>query len=323
MTVSKEWSQYFRKNGSSKQLIVVFHAFRAGPKQMEDVCKLAKALFPDGDQYVPQLPCQATSFADPKAISEQQLLIINEIWSDGGAGYASIVFIGHSIGGLIARCVVLLAVEGTANPKDAAAVQWVDKIDRLILLAGMNRGWSAGHHLSLKDQVSWNLGTTVASIIGWVRKKQFLIMTIRRGSPFMTWLRIRWILASNNALSGGLSLPFTIQLLGSVDDMVSPKDNIDLVSGSNFCYLDVPYSGHSSVVELSSGKVVQSLYRPETTVGAERTRVLSDALTSTKEELWGASNLPSDKLQISRNTETDDLARFIHRRQLCRLAGVS
>ena len=43
----------------------------------------------------------------------------------------------------------------------------------------------------------------------------------------------------------------TIQLLGSRDDMVAPEDNIDLVSGRDFIYLDVPYSGHEDVIYLN------------------------------------------------------------------------
>jgi hypothetical protein len=45
-----------------------------------------------------------------------------------------------------------------------------------------------------------------------------------------------------------MDTPF--QLLGSVDDFVAPQDNVDLVSGGDFIFLDVPYSGHSNVIEL-------------------------------------------------------------------------
>ena len=42
----------------------------------------------------------------------------------------------------------------------------------------------------------------------------------------------------------------TIQLLGSTDDKVSPEDNIDLVTGSAFVYLDVPWSGHLTILDM-------------------------------------------------------------------------
>jgi len=49
----------FRKNGSSKQLIVVFSRVQSGPKQMEDVCKLAKPFSLMAISTLPQ--CQSLS----------------------------------------------------------------------------------------------------------------------------------------------------------------------------------------------------------------------------------------------------------------------
>src|SRR5262249_30571849 len=43
-----------------------------------------------------------------------------------------------------------------------------------------------------------------------------------------------------------------VQLLGTVDDLVSPDDNLDLVTGSAFVYLDVPQSGHVNVIQMDS-----------------------------------------------------------------------
>ena len=74
------------------------------------------------------------------------------------------------------------------------------------------------------------------------------MLTLRRGKPFITNLRIQWIRLKfpkkpgDNALA--VDKAFTVQMLGSVDDVVSPEDNIDLVAGSDFVYIDVPFSGH-------------------------------------------------------------------------------
>jgi hypothetical protein len=44
----------------------------------------------------------------------------------------------------------------------------------------------------------------------------------------------------------------TVQLLGTIDDLVSPDDNIDLVSGKDFVYLEVPESGHRNVIDMDT-----------------------------------------------------------------------
>ena len=301
-----------RKHGLSTQLIVLFHSFRGGPEKMSDVCKYIAQLYPDADQYVPNLPCSTFSQASPGDIAARQLAKIDGIWSDGSANYRSIMFVGHSIGALIARSTVLLAIERAGAVDGDQTLDWVNRVDRLVLLAGLNRGWKAGHHLSLFNQLNWNVGTAIGSVWGAITKKPFLIMSIRRGSPYLTDLRIRWILAANQAQRQGGAFPLTIQMLGSADDMVSPKDNIDLVSGRNFYYLDVPYSDHRSVVDLQSANIVQSAYRPKTTDGAERKRVLRAALMSTKDELESITHLPADKPQDPPNHDTTDFVFVIH-----------
>jgi hypothetical protein len=46
-----------------------------------------------------------------------------------------------------------------------------------------------------------------------------------------------------------------VQLLGSQDDLVAPEDNVDLISGGDFLYPDVPYSGHASIIKLDDPNV--------------------------------------------------------------------
>jgi hypothetical protein len=43
-----------------------------------------------------------------------------------------------------------------------------------------------------------------------------------------------------------------VQLLGTKDDLVAPEDNIDLVTGQDFIYLEMPDCGHNTVVEMDA-----------------------------------------------------------------------
>ena len=125
-----------RKHGLSTQLIVLFHSFRGGPEKMSDVCEYIAELYPDADQYVPKLPCSTFSQASPGEIAARQLAKIDGIWSDDSANYRSIMFVGHSIGALIARSTVLLAIERAGTVDRDQTPDWVNSVDRLVCWQG-------------------------------------------------------------------------------------------------------------------------------------------------------------------------------------------
>ena len=101
-----------------------------------------------------------------------------------------------------------------------------------------------------------------------------VILTVRRGSPFITQLRLQWLEMREKAKqpektgkSGekGPGEALTIQLLGTIDDLVSPDDNVDPISGRDFVYLEVEESGHPDVIEMdgteAGRKRQQALYQ--------------------------------------------------------------
>jgi hypothetical protein len=88
--------------------------------------------------------------------------------------------------------------------------------------------------------------------VSLVSERRFVVFQIRRGAPFLTQLRMQWLAMRQHAakLRAGVGGALTVQLLGTVDDMVAPSDNVDLVTGRDFVYLDVPGSGHSNIREM-------------------------------------------------------------------------
>jgi hypothetical protein len=68
---------------------------------------------------------------------------------------------------------------------------------------------------------------------------------VHRGSPFITNLRLQWLALRRWKIQQGLQPieALTVQLLGTVDDLVPPDDNLDLVTGKNFVYRTMPFSG--------------------------------------------------------------------------------
>ena len=98
----------FEKRGDSKQLILLLHAYMSSPKRLGAVREIVAGEFPDADLYVPKLPASWLSMAQPTKIVKTLLHKIDELCArpeqdNVSSEYEKIIFIGHSLGALIAR----------------------------------------------------------------------------------------------------------------------------------------------------------------------------------------------------------------------------
>lgn len=175
------------------------------------------------------------------------------------------------------------------------------KVERIILLAGVNRGWSISHHMSLTRAFLYTLGTSFGCLLQLATGQVPLVFHIRRGAPFLTNLRIQWLIMRQAAKTRRVGNALTIQLLGSIDDLVSPEDNIDLVSGADFIYLDVAKSGHANIVDMDDSPDAQ-----------DRKQQFRTALMDDEQTLKQASVLPQDTELPSKREDVDDLIFVIH-----------
>ncbi|WGL16959.1 hypothetical protein PVT68_01350 [Microbulbifer bruguierae] len=310
----------------STELIVLIHAYMSSPIKLTSLRALVTRELPNADLYIPDLNAGWSSTETPVNITQNLLENIDQIWEvrerQKSKPYERIIFVGHSFGALIARKLYVCACgETQAAPFENAisakiARPWAYKVERLILLAGMNRGWRVSHHLSLSNAAIWSAGNLIGNILSLLRSSPPLIFSVRKGAPFITQLRLHWIHMRNQAKERKLGDALTIQLLGSIDDMVSPEDNVDLISGRDFVYLDVPYSGHSNVIDMSDPSPVPDFHELEKnkvhTVGEARSAVLRKALRKSKDELLTSTMLPADLPPERRRLEVTDVVFVIH-----------
>jgi len=317
----------YEKRGESKELIVVIHAYMSSSKRLVAVRNTIADQFPDADIFVPDLPAGWSSITKPVDIVQVLLGKIDILCGPSGveglpATYERIILVGHSLGALIARKLYVCAcgeISDAPIEKEISAGEprpWASRVERIILLAGMNRGWRISHHLSLLNASIWSIGTLWGNLVWLFRGTPPLIFSIRKGAPFITQLRLHWIHMRNHARVRKVGNALTIQLLGSIDDMVSPEDNIDLVSGHDFVYLDVPYSGHANIIEMDdptplpeTGQVGSEQIR---SVGSARSSVFLDALLKCKEELMESSRLPTDLPLERQHRNVTDVIFVIH-----------
>lgn len=272
------------KLSDSATLVVLLHGYQIGSKSLNDVRKTLEGTegFKDADVLVPELPFSTFSMVDSSPVILEILRAIDKAWDQRNKinkPYQRIVLVGHSIGALYARKVYVAASGENSDAKfdlhlrelntsDSYSVlaprPWVKKVERVILLAGMNRGWSISRHMSMTTAISMQGAVFLGRILEWVYDQPLIIFSMRRGSPFITQLRLQWLSMKRHAEDKGVGDAQTIQLLGTIDDLVSPEDDVDFAISTGFSYIEVPESGHKNVIFMDNshaGKKRQEAFK--------------------------------------------------------------
>lgn len=261
---------FFEQRTGSTELVVLLHGFGNGSNRLADVREVITKNYPLADMYAPELGTKSFWCRTPSETMVAEVTEAIDAICARRAGvqpYRTITLVGHSIGAVFARKISIIAhgeqrdanhdVPAPFEPRLAGfrdKRDWANSIRRIVLLAGMNRGWSPA---SGRD---W-LGSVVigiAQFIGECAGGTSTIFSIRQGAPFLVQTRLQW-LALMNADYGGRPDMTVVQLLGSVDDEVAPDDSIDFaiddVNNSDqvttYNYLEVRHSGHSDIVQMS------------------------------------------------------------------------
>jgi len=288
--------RFFEPGKNHNELIVFLHAFGNASQRLAAIREVTREVKPDTDFFAPELPSARNKLCFTKAESIVAGLMRELDTLVQAHDYARITLVGHSFGAVLARKIAIIAHgEQVAGDSDLPAPfepelddyrqarPWANRIDRLILMAGMNRGWTTSSALdwltSLNRSVNQALGE-------WLFAGKPTIFAIRRGAPFLVNTRLQW-LAMMDPVYGPRPPLIVTQLLGTNDDRVSPDDNVDYAVDVNFedtqlafHYLEVKFSGHANVVEMSD-KGDPALAG----VRAHRRHVYLTALLSDREEL--------------------------------------
>lgn len=264
-----------------KNLVVVLHGFMAKPAKYDSLKELIRTTYDNTEVIVPRLPLSKLSFSNPDTIANKLIEQIDEKWnllSNKGLKEFQIVLIGHSTGAILAR---KLYLEAYKQEKD-----WRGNIERIILIAGINQGWTINPSQSWKRIVVMNFAIGFSYLMGLFGFRHIITYT-RKGSDFMNKFRDEFIELnkklseqSNNISASEILM---IQLLGTQDNLVAPEDNIDLVTDKDFIYLEINNSDHQDVVSMDG------------IGGDERMNILKIALTADKSSL---ENLQPRKLSL-------------------------
>lgn len=294
------------RRGKSRELVVLIHGW-AGPRNaLHEVRSLIETQLPDADILQPRfasgLVSNTSVFELAAAVEDLiQLAVDQRERLNDGTGYDSILLVGYSLGALLVRKAF---VYGSGMREDypiqgltGIARPWTRKVSRIILLAGMNRGWSLTpkpEHMSVRR---WLLSKASLIPARWFGFGQ-LIRSVERGAPFVANLRVQW--ARLYARSASKPGPRVVQLLGTIDDLVAEGDQTDLFTTPGFTYIPLVQTGHVNVLRLGGSLFAQ-----------QRARVLRDALCLTDDALEAEYGPGHRRAQVRQDLGAEEHVVFI------------
>jgi len=235
-----------------KQLVVVVHGL-SGRAAIQPAVDLARGVFKQADLLTIDYDARALSNADAYEIANRLESEIHE--RTRSASYESIILVGHSMGGMLVRKALLWGYgkeEDRVAPKGKRA--WVARVERVVSLAGINRGWSIDPrpaNMGFGKFIAIWVGERIARLTGTGR----LLLSMQRGAPFIADSRVQWVQLARSPSSDGehRPLPQVIHLLGDRDDIVSREDAQDLGVAKVTVFVTLPGTDHRSIGEAVSG----------------------------------------------------------------------
>lgn len=239
--------------GKGDALYVLIHGYASSAENMSSLVELVNEM-DEPSILIPQYASSPLSRVDPNIIVRDILRFIDK--QDADMNFKTMTLVGHSLGALLARKIYVCS---QGEKQEAYFEQplkefmlprkWSGRVHNIVLLAGLNRGWQISEKMSLNNLFLFRPAEWLYSLLmpfeKWIGKP--LIFSIRRGAPFITQLRLQWLAMKHS--KEPIEIRVT-QLLGSIDDLVSPEDNIDLVTGSDFIYRDVPSTNHTNILDV-------------------------------------------------------------------------
>lgn len=274
----------------------------------DETLEVLRTDLPDVDVWAPDVDLTMFSMRHPNEVAAELFGLIDARVRDMPS-LESIVLMGYSSGSVLARRVFCMAhgcgVDARLRPEQA--VSWAPLVHRLVVLAGITRGWqlstASPDHVRFLSPILFGL----ARLVGWFKSLQVIsrgrqpfVWELRRGAPFIVATRLQYIevmrhlrvqhhpaLPAANPLRAQ-DVPSTVFMLGAKDEYISPADCTELGPRSEFAYVELPGSNHAKILRLvsttgrRSDAAAQSA--EDEVTGMRRARIVS-ALQSPFEEL--------------------------------------
>jgi pimeloyl-ACP methyl ester carboxylesterase len=197
--------------------------------------------------YASQLSSDLAAEIDAKFSSQVQT----------GNPFTKIILMGHSVGAILIRQAFLLGLGSDTNRMRRQT--WTDHVERIVLLAGINRGLFPPEEQDTRKQpyrkARW-IGRQIIEIVSVIPFVHLLAEDILAGSPFITNLRLWWM-----RKVWPMPRPLVVQLVGTEDGLVRASDSLDISQDSTGIQLFVPHTDHATIIDIENqGKFDEARY---------------------------------------------------------------
>jgi predicted esterase len=249
-----------QKNGQSSVLVVLLRGWDDNPELYTGLLDEVHAREPNADIFMPTYRKGIFHNEDPFEVASRMETQISEAYeASAGLGkpYERIILIGYSMGALIIRKAYVYgrgSEEDRAVPNNTSANEWTKHVERILLLAGVNRGWSLDNrpkNMSFVRFVTWRY---IYTPIGRLLPNLKMLKEIERGAPFVINLRIQWLRLIQREAE---QIAPVVQLLGTIDNIVSAADDRDLYVHRDFIFIPVEDADHGSLIRFDDSEVGQ------------------------------------------------------------------
>lgn len=269
-------SDIFKESPTTKRksntLVVIVHGLRSSPAWFSAFSQ--DCIKAENDVYIPKMPYGKVVSSTPtsKIVSDLNANITQYV---SNKNYDKIILIGHSFGAQIIRSLYCAAWVAKPGSSDEYVIRkespWVEKVERIVYIAGMHRGWDTESFVKRSEQAAVIFFNLVTVFYRWLPRLRPTFLESRRGSPSLIALRMK-AQRLNKYLSDKRPdiNPVTVQVLGARDDFVTPVSQIDISPNSQTYYAEVSGSGHKNIIYTPS--YYNEDKTPETTQEQAETR---------------------------------------------------
>jgi pimeloyl-ACP methyl ester carboxylesterase len=252
--------------GNATELFVIAHGFAMRSEDLVEVVELIREERPHADLLMIDHDGRHWYSSEPPERIVDRIVRSIDAWFERGR-YAALSLVGHSAGGLLVRKAFLHAYGRAEDirPEDNGANEtqhrWAPKVDQILTLAAMDRGWSLDRYAQLAPRRYLFISSaySIARLFGAAR----FIRCFQRGEPLVVNTRVQWlrllydITREPETTVTGRSIPESVplvtQLIGDEDGIVTFEDNVDVLLGSRaFTYRVVTGVDHRSVIRVKS-----------------------------------------------------------------------
>ena len=231
------------------------------------IWQLVRDTYPDAAILIPRYNSTLFSNEDPFQLSVALEFAIRA--ADERDHYHDIILIGTSAGSLIARKAYLYGMgidhDHPALPNAQSDVAyrkpWAEKVSRIVFASGVTRGWNPDAKPERITFLGYWLNKLFIKLGEWTNTAR-LVRNLERGTPFIANSRTQWIRDLPVALNKAhIKPPISVQLLGTIDDIVSADDISDLTANPGFALIPVSGAGHLQVLRFDNSLPGQAALR--------------------------------------------------------------